>query len=208
MPGDVPENPELFHITHFENLASILGGGFLWSDSVRNQRQVANTNIGHLHIKQRRARRDVPLAARGKLADYVPFNFCSRSVMLYAVHRGHQDYDRGQECVVHLVTSVSTAISTSRPWAFTDRHAELAYARYFDDIEDLDQVDWNVMPLRYWSDTPDVKEKRQAEFLVHEGYPVAAIESIAVYNSEMSQNVAQLVHPHPIPVVVRSDWYY
>lgn len=83
------------------------------------------TNIGHMHIKQRRLSRRVPAAAGGMLGDYVPFNFCPRSVMLFRVNKGHQDYPGGQEEVIHLVSTVQTAIATGQPWAFTDRHAEL-----------------------------------------------------------------------------------
>ena len=79
------------------------------------------------------------------LGDYVPFNFCYRSVMLYVIHRGSvEGYDGGQEPVVHLVSSVGQAIGCNRPWAFTDRHADLAYAKYFESLDDEGEVDWRV----------------------------------------------------------------
>jgi hypothetical protein len=82
------------------------------------------------------------------LGDYVPFNFCNRSVMLYVIHRDSvEGYDGGQEPVVHLVSSVGRAIGSGRPWAFTDRHAELGYAKYFESTDNEGEVDWSVMPL-------------------------------------------------------------
>jgi hypothetical protein len=90
-PG-APSDPPLFHITHVDNLSGILREGGLWCDAERIARHLASTNIGHLHIKNRRLSRPVTTRAGGRLGDYVPFNFCPRSVMLYAVHRGHQDY--------------------------------------------------------------------------------------------------------------------
>jgi hypothetical protein len=83
MPGAVPLNPPIFHITHVENLPSIVAHGCLWSDSQRIARNLETTNIGYSHIKQRRLNRLVTAGVGGKLGDYVPFNFCPRSVMLF-----------------------------------------------------------------------------------------------------------------------------
>jgi hypothetical protein len=167
------------------------------------------TNIGHLHIKQRRLSRFVPVAARGALGDYVPFNFCPRSVMLYVVNRGHDDYGGGQEEIVHLVSRMDTAIRTGRQWAFTDRHAELGHAGYFDDKGKLDEVDWAVMPLTYWSD-PDTKELRQAEFLLHEHFPWSAVELIGVRRQAVQTKVVAIIAEagHRPTVAIKPAWYY
>jgi hypothetical protein len=122
-----PKDPSIFHITHVDNLVGILREGGLWCDSQRIARGLFSTNIGHLHIKNRRLQREVITAAGGKLGDYVPFNFCPRSVMLYVVHRGHRSYAGGQDEIVHLVSSVRCAIALGGPWAFSDRHAELEH---------------------------------------------------------------------------------
>jgi hypothetical protein len=140
-------DPAIFHITHIDNLPGIMRDGCLWSDARRIRQNLPVTNIGYQHIKQRRLTRPVPVAAQGMLGDYVPFNFCSRSVMLYVVNKGHKDYGRGQDEIVHLVSTVQTAIATGRPWAFTDRHADLRHAAYYDDLADLGEVAWPVMPL-------------------------------------------------------------
>jgi hypothetical protein len=95
--GAIPQDPAIYHITHVTNLVGILRDGCLWSDSQRIARSLQTTNIGYTHIKQRRLRRPVPVAALGVLGDYVPFNFCYRSVMLYALRGGHEDYAGGQD---------------------------------------------------------------------------------------------------------------
>lgn len=144
------EERPIYHITHVANLASIVSERKLWSDAQRLARRLPTTNIGHLHIKERRLRRAVTCAAGGTLGEYVPFNFCPRSVMLYVIHRGSvMGYEGGQEPIVHLVSSVRTAIASGRPWAFTNRHAELHYAEYFDRIDREDQVDWSLEPVMH-----------------------------------------------------------
>jgi hypothetical protein len=208
MPGAVPPNPPVFHITHVGNLASIIAHGCLWSDSQRIARNLVTTNIGYSHIKQRRLNRIVTAGFGGKLGDYVPFNFCPRSVMLFVVSRGHQDYGGGQDEIVHLVSSVDTAKALGKAWAFTDRHADLAYASYFATLDKLSEVDWDVMPLAYWAGSDDTKEKRQAEFLVYEGFPWSAVEAIGVKSTAVAAKVQALLRGGAPPVAVRPDWYY
>jgi len=87
MPSRVPADPAIYHITHVDNLANILATGRLLSDAQVRKANAARTGIGYQHIKARRLRRPVDVAARGHLGDYVPFNFCRRSVMLYVVAR-------------------------------------------------------------------------------------------------------------------------
>lgn len=202
-----PADPPIFHITHVDNLAGILREGGLWSDRQRIARGLGSTNIGHRHIKGRRLECPVRTRSGGSLGDYVPFNFCPRSVMLYAVHRGHQDYEGGQEAVVHLVSCVSRVTALGRPWAFSDRHAELGYAQHFDDLAHLDQVPWGVMGERYWA---EVKQERQAEFLVHDFVPWSTVTAVHVMNHATLARAAAVTAAarHQPPIVVSPEWYY
>lgn len=65
----------IFHITHLENLPSIIAENCLWSDAQRIRQGFECTNIGYSHIKERRLKRPVqdadgnPVAAGGKLGD-------------------------------------------------------------------------------------------------------------------------------------------
>lgn len=205
------ETRRIYHITHVENLLSIVAQGRLWSDAQRLTRQLPTTNIGHAHIKERRLRRAVPCAARGMLGDYVPFNFCPRSVMLYVIHRGSVlGYDGGQEPIIHLVSTVGAAVNSGRPWAFTNRHAELAYAEYFDSVGEEKRVDWNVMPMDFWAGSEETKEKRQAEFLVHDWFPFGSIEEIGVRTKWVAENVERILGNTGFcpGVSLEPSWYY
>lgn len=195
---------------HFDNLAGILAADRLWCDAQSIARGLAHTNIGYGHIKERRLRRPVAVSAGGTLGDYVPFNFCSRSVMLYVVWQGHEGYQGGQREIVHLVSSIGAIRTTGRPWFFTDLHADLGYARQFDSLKHLGKLDWRVMPLQQWGGDQEVKEKRQAEFLVHDWCPWSAIESIGVIGPVMAARVGVVVaaSAHRPRVDVRQDWYY
>jgi hypothetical protein len=65
------------------------------------------------------------------------------------------------------------------------------------------------MPLAYWADNDDTKEKRQAEFLVHESFPWTAIERIGVQNDGVALAVSGLLAGAATPpVTIEPTWYY
>lgn len=100
----VPTQPKIYHIVHFDNLASIVRDYCLWSDSVMAQRQ-GGTVIGMGSIKQRRLSLPVSCHNGVYVGDFVPFYFCPRSIMLFVIHRAnHPDlaYQGGQQPIVHL----------------------------------------------------------------------------------------------------------
>ncbi len=203
-------NKQIFHITHVDNLPGIINMECLWCDAQRLARGFVNTNIGYSHIKARRMAHPVTVSEGGTLGSYVPFNFCPRSVMLYVVSQGHENYTDGQEPIIHFVSSIDSIVASGRPWAFTDRHADLGYANQYDSLDDLDNVDWSVMPKSYWAADSDTSEKRQAEFLVHDWCPWTAIEEIVVINQRVKEQVELALKnsTHKPPVKIRRNWYY
>lgn len=207
----------LYHITHVSNLPGILADGGLWCDRIRHVRKVRTTGIAHEHIKQRRANRQVKtlrgrvVAEGGTLADYVPFYFAPRSPMLFTIHRGNVDgYKGGQKDIVYLVSTVKRAVSAGRPWCFTEGHAEMAYTEYFDDLDDLAKLDWPLMEAQYWGGDDERRRRRQAEFLVHEFYPLTAIKSLAVMGIDARKAVEYylLKAGLDLPVQLKPEWYY
>ncbi|WP_338411703.1 MULTISPECIES: type II toxin-antitoxin system toxin DNA ADP-ribosyl transferase DarT [Pseudoalteromonas] len=196
------------HITHIDNLASILGQGCLWSDAKRIELGLVNQNIGYNHIKQRRLVRPVKVAAGGTIGQYVPFNFCLRSVMLYVIHCGHDDFGGGQDKVLHLISDTETVRLGNQHCFFTDIHADLDYAEQIDDFTRINELDIKrIINERYWQ---DFKEEKQAEFLAFESVQWAAIRQIGVKTQDVANEVSALLQnaQHKPEVVVRPQWYY
>jgi hypothetical protein len=204
----------IYHITHGRNLATIIDSGGLWCDAQIGAHGIVPLGIAHQHIKERRKERQVPCAAGGTLADYVPFYFAPRSPMLYAIHSGHiEGYSGGQAGVLHLVAEAETIISSNYMWAFTEGHAEIAWTAFFTDLGFLSAVDWGIMKEMYWHDTDedgDRKRRRQAEFLVHQFCAWELIIEIGVISRQAAERVRALLEPaaHKPAVTVRRDWYY
>jgi hypothetical protein len=205
---------DVYHITHLRNLPSILDQGGLCCDVMTGERDLDPVGIAHQHIKERRARRRVPLAAQGTLADYVPFYFAPRSPMLYAIHTNWvAGFSGRQGDILHLVAEAETIRANGLIFAFTDGHAEMSFSSFFEELADLERVDWQIMQETFWNDTAedgDRKRRRQAEFLVHRFFPWQLIKEIGVISSQVAHTVQALLdaEEHKPVVSVRRKWYY
>lgn len=214
--SSVPRNPKIYHITHTRNLVSIVDA-VLWSDAERIRRQVECTVVGMSEIKRRRLEElEVDCHPGTKVGDYVPFYFCPRSIMLYLLHRGNAPgltYQDGQGPIIHLQADLSTILkwanNEGRRWAFTNVNAGAHYAQFFNDPARLDELDWEAIAANIWRD-PDIKEGKQAEFLIEEQFPWKLVELIGVVNAEVAKQVENVISEagHRPEVVVRPDWYY
>ena len=204
----------IYHITHLRNLPSILDQGGLLSDTAIDTAGCEPMGIAHAHIKKRRARKMVPTGQGGTLAEYVPFFFAPRSPMLYVIHKGNvEGYTEGQAPILHLVSSTDIVSKSSLPFVFTDGHADVAISQFFDRLELLSKIDWEIMKGKMWDDTIthfDRKRKRQAEFLVHGFFPWTLITKIGVFNRSLVDKVNLHLESaaHQPEVLVENGWYY
>lgn len=207
-------NTKIYHITHYNNLISILQSGEISCCAAIRTNQIPYTNIAHNNIQDRRAIFVVPIPPGGVVHDYVPFYFATRSPMLYAINQGAiSGYDGGQKDVIYLVSSAERIEQEGYSYVFTDGHAIMGFSSYYSNLKDLDKVDWNIMRSRYWNDNAednDRKRRRQAEFLVYDKVPFNTIEAIVTYDARV-QNIVNdnvLRTGHNIPVEVHKEWYY
>jgi len=204
----------IYHITQKDNLEGIVSRGELISQSVMEKDSVGYYNIAHATIQDRRAQTPVPCGPGGNLHDYVPFYFAPRSPMLYAINLGNVDgCAAAQADIVHLVSSTESVAASGLGFVFTDGHGIMALSEFYDNFDDLGEIDWNVMQARYWADTnddPDRKRRRQAEFLVYKSFPLDMVEMIAVMNERTKDQVEDvfLMANRKPPIKVKADWYY
>lgn len=205
---------KLYHITHIRNLETIIDRSGILCDAGMSSEGLVHVGIAHKHIKERRARKRVPLSPGGTLADYVPFYFAPSSPMLYAIYKSFvEGYTEGQSAVLHLVTSVDSIIAKGLPFVFTNGHAEMMISDFYDNIADLKQIDWEIMKATYWNDTDqdnDRSRRRQAEFLVHQFFPWNLIEEIGVISEGMAERANEILSStrRGPKVSIHKTWYY
>jgi ssDNA thymidine ADP-ribosyltransferase, DarT len=212
----MPPRQKIYHITHVDNLAGIIGAGELVCDAIRIRTGMINTSIGMSSIKERRLINPVRCYPGTFVGDYVPFYFCPRSVMLYVVKMGDNPgltYRDGQGPILHLEAVLDDAIdaidASAGHWVFTTGNASTAYAQFFKTRSDFNQVDWQAVVSKHWSN-PIVKEGKQAELLAHETFPWELVSRIGVATRSIKSKVeAELKSVvHRPPVSVEPNWYY
>lgn len=211
----IPDQPKIYHIVHVDNLASICGDGCLWSDSVMVQRQ-GGTVIGMGSIKQRRLTLPVSCHPQTFVGEYVPFYFCPRSIMLFVIHcANHPElaYRGGQQPIIHLQADLSQVVqwaeANGRRWAFSLSNAGAVYTQFRSELAQLDEINWDAVAARDFRPA-DVKEAKQAEFLVQQSFPWHLVERIGVYSQGIAQRVYAAMNGagHRPSVEIRREWYY
>ncbi|WP_322516447.1 DUF4433 domain-containing protein [Rhodopseudomonas palustris] len=220
-----PVPTPIFHITAIDNLVSVAAQGALLAKHQAAARGLIAANIAYDHIQGRRAVRNVPIAPGGTLHDYVPFYFAPRSPMLYTINQGNvPGCDYRQDDIVHLASTAQIVGDGGHRFVFSDIHAALDYARFFDDLASLAKIDWRIFfeaPLRegycqYWQNRQSPLhhvrrlEIRQAEFLVHQQLPVAAVSEIGVRTDQAAERVRQALAGSGWNPTVRvvPGWYF
>jgi hypothetical protein len=212
-----PNTPKIYHITHINNLSSLVERGGLYSDAIMLQKGILCTAIGMNEIKQRRMEELAVRCHSGTMVgDYVPFYFCPRSIMLYLLHRGNAaglQYAGGQRPVVHLEAdlheTVQWADSQGKRWAFTASNAGAYYANFYHSLDELHRIDWEAVANDNFRDS-QVKEGKQAEFLLHEFFPWHLVQVIGVRDANIAEQVkTRLSKASHLPTItVRAEWYF
>ncbi|NSZ06216.1 DUF4433 domain-containing protein [Agrobacterium tumefaciens] len=211
----IPANPKIYHIVHVDNLASIVADGRLWSDAVMVQRQ-GGTVIGMGSIKQRRLGLPVSCHQGTKVGEYVPFYFCSRSIMLFVIHcANHPEltYRGGQQPIVHLEADLQQVVqwaeANGQRWAFSLSNAGAVYTQFRTGLDRLVDIDWNAVAATDFRPA-DVKEGKQAEFLMEQAFPWHLVERIGVHSQAIVARVSEAMQgaAHRPTIEIKRSWYY
>jgi hypothetical protein len=216
MTAAPPAQPKIYHILHVDRLASVIADGALFSDAQMTQRAGAGTTIGMNDIKARRLTLPVTCRPGTRVGDYVPFYFCPRSVMLYLIWRANHPnltYRGGQEPIITLEADLNEAVAhaeaAGQPWAFSLANAGAYYTAFRADLAQLHEVNWTAVAATNFQPA-DIKEGKQAEFLMHGQFPWSLVRRIGVRNGRVQAEVAKHLETaaHKPGVQVRPDWYY
>lgn len=210
-----PEYAErsLYHFTHFNNLTNILEHGALLSPNEMPLHGINCKDIAYEDIQDRRSMMEVPCSCGGFVHDYVPLYFCKRSPMLHAVI-----YNKiaDEQLIIYLEFPIH--ILEQYPSVFTNASANtLDPPTFYDDTSELVNLDWDAIDTWKWGSQHDtglipVRQKKQAEALIHNMLPLDSLSKIVVMKPYLKRKVKEIFKENgfsiPSITIGRFDYYF
>jgi hypothetical protein len=202
----------IYRITHYKNLPFILKNGIHCSNS--NIQDPDFIQIGFPSLISKREDRTVPVEPFGTLADYVPFYFTVKSPMLYVITMGNdlEVIKIPPEEIIYIVSSVERLEELKIKYVFTDRHAKLEYAQFFNKYSDLQRLNWEIIKSDEWGRQygPERKEIKQAECLIYKHLPLSAIVGIGCKTERLYNIVSTMIQTSKQKIIIQTkpEWYY
>jgi hypothetical protein len=208
-----PQRALIFRIVHTSNVPWIFdhGGLHCQNSAVLDPNYV---NIGNPSLINKRTHRDVPIPPGGRLCDYVPFYFTPFSIMMYNIKTGYGEITRrDHKDIVIFVSSVHRLADLQVSFVFTNQHAYAVDTEFYNDLQDLEKIDWPLLQCRDFKtdDSDPGKQLRyQAEALIHRNVPLNALLGIACVNDNVKGDLETLLQQRGIQLAVRAmpNWYF
>jgi hypothetical protein len=170
--------------------------------------------IGNLELIAKRTARTIPIPPGGSLSDYIPFYFTPFSMMMYNIKTGYggiQQFPNSE--IVIMASSLRGLADKGITAVFSDRHAYLHTAQFFQSLDDLDKIDWELLRRRDFKrdvDDPEKTDRYQAEALVHRHLPVEHLAGIVCHgeNERRTLEAQREEVDVGLKIVARPGWYF
>jgi hypothetical protein len=211
-PNLNPEKALIWRIVHRDNLPWILDNGLDCGNC--DQRAPQWVNIGNAELIDRRGHKVVPIPPGGVLNDYVPFYFTPFSPMMYNIYTGRGGVvARRNEEIVILVSSLHKVANEGHAFVISDRHAYVATANFFNDLSQLNTIDWPLLQARNFqrsASDPDKIERYQAEALVYQHLPVSSLIGAVCYTDSLKLELEKQITTRGLGLEVHkmTGWYF
>jgi len=145
----------LYHMTHKKNLPSILEHGLLCHNDAHsdgyNKKDIASNEVMALREGIIDPLYNIPITS------FVPFYFRIKNAMLFKRKSIQDDI---------VILCYDPNLLLKEETIFTDGNATCLGTKFFNDISDLDKLNWKCLNARYWSEFTDGRREKMAEVLV------------------------------------------
>ena len=193
LSGEPYKIEHLYYLAPLDNLASIVNRGLLSHNRAHREGHLA-TDISLLTVNDRRGQKE----AYGRvLHDYVPLYFNPKNPMLY---RRQGEYDIA-------IVLLDSGLLFQNGTVFTDGNAASGATSFFNDIKEIDKLDWQCIRADWYRDLPDGIRRRCAEVLVPDTIHPRFIKQVAVRTQEtllaLDENIKRRTE-----IVVRPELYF
>lgn len=160
----------LFHMTEISNIKNIFKFGLL-SHSEAYVKELNVINISLNDVNQRRANK-APINGKS-LHEYVPLYFNPKNPMLF-LRKQLQDNI--------VILAIDRRVIYNQNSIFSDGNAASDSTTFYNNISDLNQLNWKCIKNEYWNDYDDGKRIKCAETLAYSNIPIKYIQKIYCNN--------------------------
>lgn len=189
----------LFYTAHIDNIKSILDIGIL-SHNLAHSKGLVTEDISNKQVNERRNR--IVETLDGNIHDYAPLYFNPRNPMLYFLCK---NMDKRKL----VLLKVNPHILLTDNVAFSDGNAAVMTTNFYNNIDDFNKLNWNVIQNEYWTNHPDGKRIKCSEVLVRDKIPMFYITDLFTYNQETLEKILPYFPNHlGIKVSINNKFYY
>jgi hypothetical protein len=182
----------LWHMSHRQNIQSICKTGIL-NYKVAYKLSPKPIDISDPNAQRWRERKE-PIYKR-PIHEYVPLYLNPRNAMLYKRRECQQDI-----CIIE----VDLQLLNKHEFLFTDGNAASRNTKFFNNIDDLIKIPWDVLRSSGWIDKPDGKRKMCSEVLI---YPMVPIKFILKIHC-MTDDTCEIVNGCNKEVTITKSLYF
>ena len=145
----------LWHLTHKDNIQSILEHGILNHDDARGL-FVKPVDISDRDVQE--CREMTEEYYHRKIHEYAPLYIKPRNPMLYSIHNKQSEL-----CLIE----VSLSVIFESEYLITDGNAASRTTDFFHSVDYINELPWDVLNSKFWADHNDGKRKKCAEVLIY-----------------------------------------
>jgi len=189
----------LFYIAHIKNIESILQLGVL-SHNLAHSKGIVNVDISNQSVNIRRNRIEESLG--GNIHDFAPLFIHPRNPTFY-----YWCMNEKRENLILL--RINPHILLRENVAFSDGNAAVKSTNFYNNIDDFNKLEWEIIKENYWGKHPDGKRIKCSEVLVKEKIPLYYINNIFVYNETTLNKILHLFPNHlGIKTGIKKELYF
>jgi len=184
------ECTSLDHMTHINNLETIFKYGLQAHSNPYKKKDISNQEVNN----RRESRENI---YGRKIHEYVPFYFNPRNAMMYK--------NRYEDIVI---LAFDKELLAQDDTLFTDRNASTSNVHFYNKVDDLDKINWNLVKSNRWHDkAPIAKQIMMAEVLVYKQVSMSYLKSIYVKN-QITKNMLMKKYNIPFNKIVVKPYLF
>ena len=190
----------LYYLSPLENFKSIVDNGILSKNETINKK-INTVSFADKDVQSWRKSRECYISNfdKKKLHDLVPLYLNPKTPTLYA-RKLIQD-----KLFFCLIDSKQLISDTGIEFAFTDGNAANKPTKIYRNLNELNNLNWDVINSLSWNDKPDGKRIRNSEFLIFPKIEIKFIKIISCFNLDGFDKIKKILAENKLKIEINID---